>query len=185
MTEQNINLLEIVELPKLPWYLYPKFVGTILGSFFALLMFIYFANFMSYKQSFAQIDNLIAAKNEITDQMMALQNRIIPKDKLDAAKTVAPRKNLEFSAYLEKLAAYTPRGIWLQSINIDQKIGTYAIAGKANNAAILSSFVKTIEQKNVFLGEKLNNLSIVTEEQGNLNSFTLSNITNISSNRSQ
>jgi len=183
LVEQNINLLHGLPSDRSSKYTGPQFLLLILGGFLGLLLLIYFVNFWLYKNAQSNLMQLLVTKDAVTKQVVRLKKQLGVQDvEEDGSKAFVEVKRLRFSkigfsSYLEELAQYAPYGIWLNGVSFDLKMGmlSFMLNGKTLSTALLSRFIKTIEQHHVFGKIDFISLRLQKNEKDNFASFTLSN----------
>lgn len=182
MAQQNINLLLSSPKVEATPYLTLKTQVIIVSIFVVFLFSVYLLNqyiLVRMEKNFKQFE---VVKNQIFKGLEEVQGKLNALQMAEKTGStiidLAPEET-NFTPYLEKLSVYTPYGIWLTSININQEKKTIELKGNALHEAFVPEFIRLINQKHVSGEMQIINLTFKKDKGKNFISFDLNNISNL------
>jgi len=173
----NINLLEDLPIAKATQkYLSAPFLRLVFVYFIGALLLIHFLNLALYYNAKSNMGKLTATLTTYVDNYSQLQKQI---DDLQFPEAIEVTKDMtitnQLTPYLQKLASYTPHGIWLTNLNLNQKSEIFSITGQSIKTSFILELIKNIAQYNIFNGQALSNIKIQQDPKIKTVSFTISN----------
>jgi hypothetical protein len=178
---QNINLITTLDIQPTS-ILSAKLIIQIVSGWVLLLILLYTTSFVSNSHKQKTLVNLNSIKKDLQTQMAAFNQEL---GKFNNTSTLQNLKNLPFSStnvigfyrYLESLATFTPRGIWLNELAFSQPDNLILLKGYATTSSEIPNFIKTLDKSNDFNDKIFGTLQLQkTPNSGNI-SFTLGTIT--------
>jgi Tfp pilus assembly protein PilN len=178
---QNINLL--TTLPSYPKTGFtPKTLLQLFLCWLALLIVIYFfavgvsIHRQSKLQNLQQKEKALLEQIDNTGKTIATYKSIALRGAITTAlgqNATVERAKAGFYEYLNDLAEFTPPGIWLQSIIIDNSSGDISLQGSAYSAALVANFLQKLDKSDIYPGKKFGTLKLKKSDTENIVSFTL------------